>query len=117
MKNYVCISLKEEKCSREYFSLFLCWRDHTVCAGPQHLYPEAQWAVARASRACRDVGDYEPAMLKESKVTDATGQAVEMQVVKNKENATLSPKGNPAIVCAGHVGSSRADFSEIPPAK
>ncbi len=43
---------------------------------------------------------YDPALVKEAKALDAKGQALEMEIVKNKENATLSPKGNPAIACA-----------------
>ena len=43
---------------------------------------------------------YDPALVKEPKATDAKGQVVQVEVVKNKENATLSPKGNPAIVGA-----------------
>ena len=43
---------------------------------------------------------YDPALVKEPKATDVKGQVVEIEIVKNKENATLSPKGNPAIVAA-----------------
>lgn len=43
---------------------------------------------------------YDPTLVKEPKATDVKGQSLEMEVVKNKENATLSPKGNPAIVAA-----------------
>jgi nickel transport protein len=41
---------------------------------------------------------YDPANVKEAKAFDAEGQAVEVEVVRNKENARLSAKGNPAIV-------------------
>ena len=43
---------------------------------------------------------YDPALVKEPKALDAKGQAVEMEIVKNKENAALSPKGKPSIVGA-----------------
>jgi len=43
---------------------------------------------------------YDAALIKEPKAADAKGQVVEMEIVKNKENAALSPKGNPAIVAA-----------------
>jgi nickel transport protein len=43
---------------------------------------------------------YDPALVKEAKALDAKGQAVEMEIVKNNENATLSTKGNPAVVGA-----------------
>ena len=46
------------------------------------------------------IDPYDPALIKEAKALDANGQAVEMEIVKNKENATLSPKGNPAVVGA-----------------
>ena len=43
---------------------------------------------------------YDPALVKEAKALDAKGQVVEVEIVKNKENASLSPKGNPAIIGA-----------------
>jgi nickel transport protein len=43
---------------------------------------------------------YDPALVKEAKALDAKGQAVEMEIVKNKDNASLSAKANPAIVGA-----------------
>ena len=43
---------------------------------------------------------YDPTLVKEPKATDVKGQVVAMEVVKNKENTTLSPKGDPAIVAA-----------------
>jgi nickel transport protein len=43
---------------------------------------------------------YDPELVKEAKALDAKGQAVEMEIVKNNENATLSTKGNPAVVGA-----------------
>lgn len=46
------------------------------------------------------IDPYNPALIKEAKALDAKGQAVEVEIVKNKENASLSPKGNPVIVGA-----------------
>jgi nickel transport protein len=43
---------------------------------------------------------YDPALIAEAKGLNAKGQAVEMEIVKNKENASLSPKGSPAIIGA-----------------
>jgi nickel transport protein len=43
---------------------------------------------------------YDPANLKEPKAFDAKGQAVEVEIVKHKENASLSAKGNPSVVGA-----------------
>jgi nickel transport protein len=43
---------------------------------------------------------YDPALVKEAKALDGKGQAVEMEIVKNKENAALSTKGDPVIVGA-----------------
>jgi nickel transport protein len=43
---------------------------------------------------------YDPTLVKEPKATDVKGQVIAMEVVKNKENATLSPTGDPAIVAA-----------------
>ncbi len=47
-----------------------------------------------------EVEAYDPALVKEGKALDAKGQVIEMEIVKNKENASLSPKGNPAIIGA-----------------
>jgi nickel transport protein len=41
---------------------------------------------------------YDPGKVKEPKALDAGGQAVGMEIVKNKENASLSTKGNAAIL-------------------
>jgi nickel transport protein len=43
---------------------------------------------------------YDPALVKEAKARDPQGRIIEMEIVQNKENASLSPKGNPAIVGA-----------------
>jgi len=43
---------------------------------------------------------YDPSLVKEVRALDAKGQAVEMEIVKNKENASLTTKGNPAVVSA-----------------
>ena len=43
---------------------------------------------------------YDPALVKEAKARDPKGRIIEMEIVQNKENASLSPKGNPAIVGA-----------------
>jgi nickel transport protein len=43
---------------------------------------------------------YDPELVREAKALDAKGQAVPVEIVKNKENVSLSPKGNPAIVGA-----------------
>lgn len=43
---------------------------------------------------------YDPTLVKEAKAVDAKGQPVELQIVKNKENASLSPKGSPVVVAA-----------------
>jgi nickel transport protein len=43
---------------------------------------------------------YDSALVKEAKAVDAKGQAIEMEIVKNKENASLLTKGNPVIVGA-----------------
>ncbi len=43
---------------------------------------------------------YDSSLVKEGKAIDPKGQAVEVQIKKNKENASLLTKGNPAVVCA-----------------
>jgi nickel transport protein len=43
---------------------------------------------------------YDSALVKEAKAFDAKGQVVEMEIVRNKENASLLTKGNPVIVGA-----------------
>ena len=43
---------------------------------------------------------YDTSKVKEPKALDAKGQAVEMEIVKTKENAALSTKGKPSIVGA-----------------
>jgi nickel transport protein len=47
-----------------------------------------------------EVEAYDPALVKEATARDAKGQVVEVKIVKNRENAALSTKGNPAIVAA-----------------
>jgi len=47
-----------------------------------------------------DVEAYDPALVKEARAIDAKGEAVEIEIVNNKENALLSTKGDPAIVGA-----------------
>jgi len=47
-----------------------------------------------------EVEAYDPALVKEPKAFDANGRAVALQIVKNKENASLSTKESPAIVAA-----------------
>lgn len=47
-----------------------------------------------------EVEGYDPSLVKEAKALDAKGQAVEVEIVKNKDNASLLPKGNPVIVAA-----------------
>jgi nickel transport protein len=47
-----------------------------------------------------EIEAYDPALVKEATARDAKGQAVEMELVRNKENTSLSPKGKPAIVAA-----------------
>jgi len=47
-----------------------------------------------------EVEAYDPALVKEAKALDAKGRIIEMEIVKNKENASLSTKGDPAIVGA-----------------
>jgi nickel transport protein len=47
-----------------------------------------------------EVEAYDPALVKEPKAFDAKGQAVDVEIVKNKENASLASKGNPAVVSA-----------------
>jgi nickel transport protein len=47
-----------------------------------------------------EVEAYDPALVKEATARDAQGQAVAVELVKNNENTSLSPKGNPAIVAA-----------------
>jgi nickel transport protein len=46
------------------------------------------------------VEGYDPELVKEAKALDAKGQFVQVEIVKNKENVSLSTKGNPAIVGA-----------------
>ena len=41
---------------------------------------------------------YDAGRVKEPKALDAGGQAVGMEIVKNKENASLATKGNPAVI-------------------
>ncbi len=43
---------------------------------------------------------YDPALVKEAKGLDAKGQAVELKIVQNKENASLSTQSEPVIVIA-----------------
>jgi nickel transport protein len=43
---------------------------------------------------------YDSALVKEARALDTKGQVVEMEIVKNKENAALLTKGNPIIVGA-----------------
>jgi nickel transport protein len=46
------------------------------------------------------VEGYNPELVTEAKALDAKGQVVPVEIVKNKENVSLSTKGNPAIVGA-----------------
>jgi nickel transport protein len=46
------------------------------------------------------VEGYDPALVKEAKALDAKGRVVQVEIVKNKENVSLSTKGNPTIVGA-----------------
>ncbi len=43
---------------------------------------------------------YDSALVKEAKAVDAKGQAVQVEIKKNKENASLLTKGNPVIAGA-----------------
>lgn len=43
---------------------------------------------------------YDPVHLKEPKAFDTKGQATDVKILKNKENATLSTNSNPAVVAA-----------------
>jgi nickel transport protein len=43
---------------------------------------------------------YDPSLVTEAKALDAKGQAIAVDVVKNKENAALTPKSDPAIIIA-----------------
>ena len=43
---------------------------------------------------------YNPALVKEAQARDAKGQAVAMEIKKNKENASLTSKGIPIVVAA-----------------
>jgi nickel transport protein len=43
---------------------------------------------------------YDPTLVKEAKAVDAKGQPLEVEIVNNKENASLSPKGSPVVVAA-----------------
>lgn len=43
---------------------------------------------------------YDPTLVKEAKAIDAKGQAVEMEIKKNKENAALVVKGSPVMIGA-----------------
>jgi nickel transport protein len=47
-----------------------------------------------------EVEAYDPALVKEAIALDAKGQAVETEIKKNKENAALTPKGNPVVIAA-----------------
>jgi nickel transport protein len=47
-----------------------------------------------------EVEAYDATLVKEPKALDANGQAVEIEIVKNKENASLSPKGKPVVIGA-----------------
>ena len=47
-----------------------------------------------------EVEAYDPALVKEAKALDAKGQAVEIEIVNNKENALLTTKRDSAIVGA-----------------
>lgn len=46
------------------------------------------------------IDPYDASRVKDAKAVDAKGQAVAMEIVRKKENASLSPKGDPAIVGA-----------------
>lgn len=43
---------------------------------------------------------YDPALVKEAKGLDVKGKAVKLDIVKNKENASLAPEGTPVVVAA-----------------
>lgn len=43
---------------------------------------------------------YDSSKVKEAKALDAKGQSVQMEIVKNKENASLKTKGDPVVVGA-----------------
>jgi len=47
-----------------------------------------------------EVEAYDATLVKEAKALDANGQVVEMEIVKNKENASLAPKGKPVVIGA-----------------
>ena len=47
-----------------------------------------------------EVEAYDSSLVKEPKALDANGRAVEMKIVQNKENASLTPKGNPVVIAA-----------------
>lgn len=47
-----------------------------------------------------EVEAYDATLVKEPKALDAKGQAVETEIVKNRENASLSPKGKPVMIGA-----------------
>ena len=59
---------------------------------------DGQLLVLRGHRG--EVEAYDPALVKEAKALDAKGQVLEVEIVKNKENASLSPKGDPTIIGA-----------------
>ncbi len=71
---------------------------HDTYIGKINVNPNRELFVIHGHGTTID--PYDPARVSEAKALDAKGQAVPLEIVKNKENASLSTKENPAVVGA-----------------
>lgn len=103
----ICVTEEEIMFKRIIFSILLLFPATPIVLAHDTWIEKRHGELVVIYGHGQDHEAYDPANVKESKGFGPKGQAVAVKIVKRKENASLSPQGDPSIVTTLYDGGYR----------